>query len=739
MRTLILLRGAPGCGKSTWIQKNGLKQYTLSADDIRLLCAAPVLNADGNYEISQGNDKAVWDMLFNLLKIRMTNGEFTVIDATNSRTAEINRYKALADEYRYRIYLVDFTDIPIETAKRRNAERDMLKRVPEEVIDKMYSRFETQGVPTGISVIKPDELTKVYWRPFDLSGYKKVHHIGDIHGCYTVLREYLGEMKDDEFYIFCGDYIDRGIENAEILEFLFSIYTKPNVMLLEGNHDRSLWLWANDRVAEPAEFELVTKTELDNKRVNKKETRRLVRKLAQCAYYTYGDKTVLVTHGGVSAIPYNLVELSARQMIRGCGTYSESEKIAQSFTANTTEDCWQIHGHRNIDGLPIRVKDTRTFNLEDSVEYGGCLRCVTLSENGFETFETKNTVFRDIREETNFYEGEKETVAKAIKDMRENKYIRETRLGNISSFNFTKNAFYEEEWNRQTMRARGLFINVPKAEIAARAYNKFFNVNEREETMIENMRHTLHFPLTAYVKYNGFLGLISYNKETDDLFIASKSTTESPYAGYLRSMFEKMTTEETRRKSVEFLKENDVTFVFECIDMENDPHVIDYPESRLILLDVVYNRLNFSKFDYADLRRTAEYLGFECKEKAGEFDSYADFKTWYDTVTEEDYEHDGEKIEGFVVEDAAGFMFKIKLAYYNFWKFLRSIATETVRKGYTMRASKLLTPVGNHFYAWIKDLREKTSDPRSIPESICVLRKMFFDSEQGKEFKEGEQ
>ncbi len=37
MRILLLLRGAPGCGKSTWIQRQGLKKYTLSADDIRLL------------------------------------------------------------------------------------------------------------------------------------------------------------------------------------------------------------------------------------------------------------------------------------------------------------------------------------------------------------------------------------------------------------------------------------------------------------------------------------------------------------------------------------------------------------------------------------------------------------------------------------------------------------------------------------------------------------------------------
>lgn len=161
MRILLLLRGSAGCGKSTWIEKNGLKPYTLSADDIRLLCQSPVMQADGTEAISQNNEKTVWATLFKLLEIRMQRGEFTVIDATNSKTSEMNRYKEMCQTYRYRIYCVDFTDIPIEEVKRRNSNREPLKRVPEEVIDKMYSRFETQSIPSGIKVIKPNELSSI--------------------------------------------------------------------------------------------------------------------------------------------------------------------------------------------------------------------------------------------------------------------------------------------------------------------------------------------------------------------------------------------------------------------------------------------------------------------------------------------------------------------------------------------------------------------------------------------------
>lgn len=103
-----------------------------------LLCAGPTMMPDGKMAISPNNDHAVWATLFKLLEIRMQNGEFTVIDATNSKTSEMNRYKELCSAYKYRMYCVDFTSLPIEVVKERNRNRPELKRVPDEAIDKMY-------------------------------------------------------------------------------------------------------------------------------------------------------------------------------------------------------------------------------------------------------------------------------------------------------------------------------------------------------------------------------------------------------------------------------------------------------------------------------------------------------------------------------------------------------------------------------------------------------------------------
>lgn len=731
MRVLLLLRGSAGCGKSTWIEQNGLKPYALSADDIRLLCQSPVLQPDGTVGISQSNDKTVWKTLFNLLEIRMQKGEFTVIDATNSKTSEMNRYKQMCETYRYRMYCVDFTDIPIDEVKRRNANREELKRVPDEAIDKMYSRFKTQKIPSGIKVIKPNELDSIWMKLFDLSEYKKIHHIGDVHGCYTALKKYIndnGGIKDDEFYIFCGDYVDRGIENADVVKYLISIKDKKNVLMLEGNHERWLWLWANDCIGKSKEFELVTKPQLEEAKIDKKDVRQLYRKFGQCAYYKYGKNIYLVTHAGLSVLPDNLTFVATDQMIHGVGNYNDFEKVAETFAEKMPLNYYQIHGHRNTKQVPIRVND-RVFNLEGRVEFGGDLRCVQLDKDGMHEVEIHNEVFKtpEMREEQSVTNS---SVADVIISLRANKYIQEKKFGNISSFNFTNKAFYDKVWDEQTTKARGLYLDTFKGKVAARAYDKFFNINERPETKFDMLQNKLQFPVTAYVKENGYLGIVSYDEYNDDLFIASKSTIDSQFAEWLKEAIYNQITEENREKMKQYAKDNNVSFVFENVDIKNDPHIIEYPESKLYLLDIVYNQMDFAKYDYETMCDIAHQFELTPKEKAFEIANWQDFYDWYYDILEEDYEYNGRKIEGFVIEDSVGYMTKLKLTYYNFWKFMRAISHEAIRNGYIKKTSALTTPIANEYYAWVRKLHN-VDDIDSVPKDICTLRRLFFKDKLG--------
>ncbi len=741
MRVLLLLRGAPGCGKSTWIEKNGLKQYALSADDIRLMCCSPVLTTDGLTKINVSNDRVVWDELFKLLQIRMENGAFTVVDATNSKTTEMNRYKDLCEQYKYRMFCVDFTGVPIEVCKERNRQRDEYKWVPEEAIDKMYARFATQKIPSGIKVIKPDELDKIWMRKIDLSQYRCVHHVGDIHGCYTALMEYVegcGGIKDDEFWIFTGDYLDRGLENAEVLNFLLGIYEKPNVLLLEGNHERWLWIWANGGVGKSQEFEFKTRPQLEAAGIDPKEIRKFYRRLGQCAWYSMGGKDYLVNHAGISTLPENPTLIPSVQYIKGVGSYNDFALVEDSFVRNTPDNIFQIHGHRNTKQRPVQANE-RVFNLDGGVEFGGCLRCVQVRPGGdHKTVEIANTVFEQRVEEPEDFVKAKHSVGDLILEMRRNRYIQEKKFGNISSFNFTKSAFYEKAWDEQTVKARGFFIDTERQRIVARAYEKFFNINEMPETKLDMLQYKLSFPVTAYVKENGFLGIVSWNPETGGLFVTSKSDPTGEFSAWLYSMMLDTLSQETLDAIRDYARDNSVSFVFECVDMVHDPHVIEYPESRLYLLDIIYNDVSFRKLSYKQTAELAERFGLRCKEKAFVIDTWPEFFDWYYDVLNEDYLYNGRHIEGFVVEDQTGYMVKLKLSYYHFWKHLRGVAHETIRKGYLnpKKMSSLTTALSNQFYGWIRALREAAYDPNTIPRDICTLRRWFFESDAGKPFRE---
>ena len=229
MRVLLVLRGAPASGKSTWVEKNKLNAYAISSDKIRLMYAAPRMNADGSTYISQRNNKIVWKTFMDMLEYRMSNGDFTVLDATHCSESDFNKYYELVKKYRYKVYCIDFTDISLEDCKRNNALREEYKRVPEEVIDKYFEKLQNSSIPSWVTVLKPNEYNHI-WRYFvdiDMTEYEKIIFVGDVHGCYDALIKALdGGVKENIFYVFTGDLLDRGPQNAEVLKFALENYTK---------------------------------------------------------------------------------------------------------------------------------------------------------------------------------------------------------------------------------------------------------------------------------------------------------------------------------------------------------------------------------------------------------------------------------------------------------------------------------------------------------------------------------
>lgn len=716
MRSLVILRGSPGSGKSTWIKEMGLENYTLCADTLRLLTESPILVADKMHRvISQKNDSYVWQLLFELLEKRMSRGEFVIIDATHSRSSDFSRYNKLCERYRYRKYYVDFSDVPIEECKRRNLLREDYKHVPESVIDKIYSRLETQSKTSGwIEVDKNNFWKEVGIKLFNFDEYKKIHIFGDIHGCYNPLEEYfknnLPSAKD--MYIFCGDYIDRGIQNKETLLFLIEMSKKKNVLFLEGNHEKWLNFYSLDEYENIRSKTFLNKTIPEIIDVDKSEIRSFYRKIGQVAYFEFDKKIYLVSHGGISYMPNELQLVATEQLINGVGDYNV--QIDEVFS-NNCDNIIQVHGHRNV----FEVDNCKnSYNLEGKIEFGGFLKVLQLAKNKEPVMiKIKNNYFGKAEEINEFRECRARlNHLPMVEQLRMSEDIKEVVLGNnISSFNFTRNAFYKKRWNELTCKARGLFVDTEKDKVVARGYEKFFNVNEKRETELEHLLVKFKDKITCYKKENGFLGILSL--VNGELFLASKSTNKGDFASYFKTIFDNSSIDKS--KLISYLEENDVSLTFEVIDIENDPHIIKYDKSKIVLLDIIHNDYEFKKEPYEKVVELSKIIGCECKTIYKEFDDVRAFHKWYlENTDEEDLSK--EDIEGVVIE-SSGIMTKLKFPYYNFWKFMRRVKEQVLHKGQP-KLSSLFNATSNYFYAWLKE-----QDEAMLSKDIITLREKFYE------------
>ncbi|WP_334084847.1 RNA ligase [Helicobacter typhlonius] len=840
MRILVLMRGIPASGKSTWIANMGLSEYTLSADSLRLMASSPVLlpksksnailseSADSTKShaldslaftgINQQNDKQVWKLLFTLLEMRLKQGDFTIIDATHTSIKALRAYETLANTYRYRLIVIDFSHIPLEVALQRNACRGY-KSVPVDILESMYKTLQDSlTLPSRYVILKSDEIaplqdkthqSMLHFNPINLNTYAQIHHIGDIHGCFETLLHYLIHthslthslqdalrileqsqfapeicarfLNPKAYYIFLGDYIDRGVQNAQVMRFLLGIMDLPNVCLLEGNHERWLYKWGKEDIG-TNEFSIFTLKDLENGGVGSKDTHRLYSKLRQCAYYTYDNKIVLCTHGGLPTLPNNLLLVATKQLIYGSGGYEDMQECAKSFALSTASNTYQVFGHRNREKHPMRVYE-RNFALEGGVEFGGALRIAVLTKTPLPyRYATKaqnsklmaqSPLMGVIRHTDNFTQiymqnkhGSQElnalhqsrSIFALLQKLRASVLIKEREFGELSSFNFTKEAFFSKQWNSLTCKARGLFIDTYNFRICARSYDKFFNYKEREETCDEALKEKLTYPLNVFVKENGFLGIVSAKNANDSLklesklFITSKSDPTSPYAHIMRNLIAESlrktaqdSIQEVESELYEELKTRNLSLVFEVIHPQDDPHIIAYEKPQVILLDAIYNTPDYAKVPFTELCALGEKFGFVCKthkatlhcwEEVSEF-LYCESALESNSLFAQGKRKNG-FIEGYVLEDSAGFMFKYKGAYYRAWKALREIVEQCARtralpksKGKKWQGDSAYYELEEKFIQWLCQYIEQNGFESLESNSLIALREAFLRSLAG--------
>lgn len=133
MAKLIITRGLPGSGKTTWAnEQEGFK--VIEKDNIRA-----DLERKG-WVWSRENEKDVIHLQESIIATNLKKGIDVIAADTNFGKHE-GRLKAIADGLGCEFAIRDFTDVPLEVCLERNKNRKDKKPIPESAIRDMYRQY----------------------------------------------------------------------------------------------------------------------------------------------------------------------------------------------------------------------------------------------------------------------------------------------------------------------------------------------------------------------------------------------------------------------------------------------------------------------------------------------------------------------------------------------------------------------------------------------------------------------
>lgn len=263
-------------------------------------------------------------------------------------------------------------------------------------------------------------------------------------------------------------------------------------------------------------------------------------------------------------------------------------------------------------------------------------------------------------------------------------YINSLQKDDLIIFNYNHTCQYAKAWNEYTTMARGL-ITDEDGNIIARPLPKFFNLNETEETKLENLPNEKP---EIYEKLDGSLG-IQYFAD-DKIMIATRGSFNSEQAEWATKWIQK------RFKPSDFNK--DYTYLYEIIYPENRI-VVNYGDRKELVLIAVIDTETGKDMDFV---AEAKRLGLTHAKVIN--------KSLDDLVKSMSDENDD---EGFVVKYSNGLRLKMKyVEYVRLHRLITGFSTTSIWE--CMKndddLDELIEKVPDEFYKWVrmeeKELRE---------------------------------
>jgi len=251
--------------------------------------------------------------------------------------------------------------------------------------------------------------------------------------------------------------------------------------------------------------------------------------------------------------------------------------------------------------------------------------------------------------------------------------------------NYSQKTQFDKLWDDYTKMCRGLILD-DSHNIIARPFPKFFNLNETQETSIQNLPNEIP---SITEKYDGSLGILYAENNLPS--IATRGSFESEQAIWATNWIRE------EGYTLDDFKPN-YTYLFEIICSESK-NVVNYGQYQgLILLAVISNK-DGSEINH---EKEAESLEFTYA-KSYPFEEIEEAIEWLD-------QFDGTEKEGVVCKYSNGLRLKIKSEdYKRLHKILSGFSEkdiwEALSKGKSL--DEFLNLVPDEFFQWIKETESK--------------------------------
>ena len=151
MTRLLITRGLPASGKTTFARKLQPYVVRVGRDDLRVML-------HGRRLFTQWAEGQVTAVQRTMVEALLRAGASVIVDDTNLRPATARGWAEMAAWFGAGFEVHDFTDVPLEECLRRDADRPADARVGETAIRKMHDRYlKNKNLPLPIPYVVPGD------------------------------------------------------------------------------------------------------------------------------------------------------------------------------------------------------------------------------------------------------------------------------------------------------------------------------------------------------------------------------------------------------------------------------------------------------------------------------------------------------------------------------------------------------------------------------------------------------